>query len=62
MSDASDDDWDDYDHDDEGITCETCMGHGFGIVGVDFDSDDPINGPYDGDFVVCPDCYGSGKE
>lgn len=42
-------------------TCHYCGGEGFGIVGVDWDSDDPINGPYDGDIEQCPYCNGSGE-
>lgn len=52
-------DYDDlYDPGDE--PCHTCGGDGWGIVGVDWDSDDPINGPYDGEIEKCPNCKGSG--
>jgi hypothetical protein len=40
--------------------CHTCGGDGWGIVGVDWESDDPINGPYDGEIEKCPNCGGSG--
>ena len=49
----------DYDDDDE--FCWQCGGDGWGIVGVDWDSDDPINGPYNGEIERCPCCGGSGK-
>jgi DnaJ-class molecular chaperone len=42
-------------------TCHYCDGDGWGLVGVDWDSDDPINGPYDGQSQRCPCCHGSGK-
>jgi hypothetical protein len=51
---------DDFD-DDEPATCHYCDGEGYGIVGTDWDSDDPINGPYDGDIQRCPCCHGSGE-
>lgn len=41
--------------------CWHCGGEGAGIVGSDWDSDDPINGPYDGDVEDCPCCGGSGR-
>jgi hypothetical protein len=41
--------------------CHYCGGEGSGIVGTDWDSDDPINGPYDGEVERCPCCRGSGK-
>jgi hypothetical protein len=47
---------DDPDYD----ACHQCSGDGWGIVGVDWDSDDYINGPYDGDIDECPCCHGSG--
>jgi len=51
----------DYDYfDDEEIPCWQCQGEGYGIVGMDWDSDDPINGPYNGDIQQCPCCNGSG--
>ena len=40
--------------------CWTCGGQGWGFVGTDWDSDDPINGPYDGEAETCPNCLGSG--
>lgn len=65
---------DDYGYDDEpdcmcgmddcpicDTTCHYCGGEGWGIVGCDWDSDDPINGPYDGETQKCPCCHGSGK-
>lgn len=33
----------------------------WGIVGTDWDCDDGINGPYDGQVAKCPDCHGTGK-
>lgn len=42
-------------------SCHYCGGDGWGIVGTDWDSDDPINGPYDGETEQCPCCHGSGK-
>lgn len=48
------------DPDDEPV-CWYCHGEGWGIVGNDWDSDDPINGPYDGDVQRCPNCGGSGN-
>lgn len=42
--------------------CHTCDGDGWGIVGADWDSDDPINGPYDGEIEKCPNCHGTGLE
>lgn len=47
------------DDDDERV-CSYCGGEGFGIVGVDWDTDDAINGPYDGEIERCPNCAGSG--
>lgn len=44
-----------------GGCCHTCGGEGWGVVGSDWDSDDPINGPYDGEIERCPNCRGSGK-
>ena len=40
--------------------CHYCGGDGFGIIGVDWDSDDAINGPYDGEIEQCPCCSGTG--
>jgi len=42
--------------------CHTCGGDGWGIVGKDWDSDDYINGPYDGEITECPNCRGTGLE
>lgn len=50
---------DDYD-DGEERACWHCGGEGWGIVGTDWDSDDPINGPYDGEIQRCTCCNGSG--
>lgn len=47
----------DYDHE----RCWQCDGEGWGIVGEDWESDDPINGPYDGETERCPCCNGSGN-
>jgi hypothetical protein len=44
-----------------GRDCSYCDGQGWGIVGTDWDTDDAINGPYDGDDEKCPNCGGSGK-
>ena len=41
--------------------CHYCGGAGWGFVGTDWDSDDPVNGPYDGESEKCPCCGGSGK-
>jgi hypothetical protein len=41
--------------------CPTCGGDGWGIVGTDWDCDDAINGPYNGQIERCPNCRGSGK-
>lgn len=50
---------------DEGVEigepCHYCGGKGHGIVGVDWESDDPINGPYEGESEECPCCGGSGS-
>lgn len=54
-----DDYYEEYDGDD-GDACSYCGGEGWGIVGTDWDSDDPINGPYNGEIEVCPNCHGSG--
>lgn len=53
----------DFDDDDPDLElCHTCGGDGWGIVGVDWDSDDYINGPYDGEVTPCPNCGSSGLE
>ena len=46
---------------DDNNLCWYCRGDRFGIVGVHWDSDDPINGPYDGEVERCPCCNGTGK-
>lgn len=43
-----------------GASCHYCGGEGYGMVGCDWDSSDPINGPYDGEIEDCPCCGGSG--
>ncbi len=55
------DEWDDDFYYDDERNCHYCGGEGYGIVGTDWDSDDPINGPYDGEIEECPCCNGSGK-
>lgn len=53
----------DSDQDDESHElCHLCGGDRWGIIGVDWDCDDPINGPYDGEIEQCPCCNGSGLE
>jgi hypothetical protein len=42
--------------------CHFCDGDGWGIVGVNWDCEDPINGPYDGETEPCPCCGGTGLE
>jgi hypothetical protein len=58
-------DHDDHDDDDDFSEpkekCWRCCGQGWGIVGTDWDSDDPINGPYPGETERCPCCGGTGK-
>lgn len=44
-----------------GACCHYCGGEGYGVVGCDWDSDDPINGPYDGEIEKCPCCGGTGR-
>ena len=51
---------DDLWNEDEGRDCWYCGGEGYGIVGLDWDTDDAINGPYDGEVERCPCCKGSG--
>lgn len=41
--------------------CWRCHGEGYGMVGLDWDSDDPINGPYDGESEWCSCCNGTGR-
>lgn len=55
-----DDQGEDY-GDEETALCWRCGGDGWGIVGTDWDTDDAINGPYDGEVERCPCCGGSGK-
>lgn len=43
------------------LSCLYCGGEGRGLVGCDWSSHDPINGPYDGEIEECPCCHGSGK-
>jgi hypothetical protein len=40
--------------------CHYCGGQGWGFVGTDWDTDDAINGPFDGEMEKCPCCGGSG--
>lgn len=58
-----DEDFDDreWSEDPNDMACHYCGGEGWGIVGCDWSSDDPINGPYDGEIEDCPCCHGSGK-
>jgi len=51
--------WEPVDEDIDEL-CHYCQGEKWGIVGVHWDSDDPINGPYDGEIEPCPCCGGSG--
>lgn len=46
--------------DDERDLCHFCGGAGSGVVGDDWDNDDPINVD-DGTFETCPCCGGSGR-
>jgi hypothetical protein len=57
---VADDDGEWDDRDDEEGPCRTCGGEGWGVVGLDWVCDDPINGPYDGEVDECPNCHGSG--
>lgn len=56
-----DDRCDDFALDDGEQDCSYCGGDGWGIVGTDWDTDDAINGPYDGETEKCPNCHGSGN-
>lgn len=47
--------------DEHNDVCPHCKGDGWGIVGLDWECDDPINGPYDDEIEHCPFCHGSGK-
>lgn len=49
---------DDYDRDPD-ASCHYCRGEGWGLAGVDWGNDDPVNTP-DGEVEVCPCCGGSG--
>ena len=49
-------DYEDEDHE----LCWQCEGQGWGIVGVNWDCQDAINGPYNGEIERCPCCGGSG--
>ena len=60
-NDTVDDDYDDDVYDPENEACWYCHGDGWGIVGVDWDCEDGVNGPYDGDTERCPNCHGSGN-
>lgn len=51
----------DHDYDDEERACWHCHGEGYGVIGDDWDCDDPINGPYDGEVQRCPCCNGTGN-
>jgi hypothetical protein len=52
---------DHLDPEDDERRCWYCHGEGWGIVGTDWDTDDAINGPYDGETERCPCCGGTGK-
>lgn len=52
---------DDNDYQDEDHDCWYCRGEGWGVIGDDWDCDDAINGPYDGEVQRCPCCHGTGK-
>jgi hypothetical protein len=59
------DDAEGYEFDDDLVPdpdadCWRCHGEGWGMVGCDWDSDDPINGPYNGEIERCNCCGGSG--
>lgn len=61
MAEEPDDLREDDEYDDGEHACWHCGGEGWGIVGDDWDSDDPINGPYDGEVERCPCCHGTGN-
>lgn len=48
--------------DDASDLCHYCDGDGWGIVGLDWDCQDGVNGPYNGEIERCSCCGGSGKE
>jgi len=50
-----------YDDDEPIALCHYCNGDGCGIVGLDWDCDDGVNGPYEAETERCPCCHGSGK-
>jgi ribosomal protein S27AE len=52
---------DDSDHDDAPALCPTCGGDGWCIVGLDYDVEDGVNGPFDGETERCPNCGGTGR-
>lgn len=47
--------------DEDDDSCHYCGGDGWGIVGLDWDCEDGVNGPYNGEIGECPNCHGSGK-
>src|SRR5262245_28544980 len=53
MANRFDDECDDFDDDVEVYLRHYSGGDGCGIVGLDWDSDELINGPYDGDTERC---------
>lgn len=61
MSDPDDDAIGDRDWDDMPRACWRCHGEGYGVVGDDWDCDDPVNGPYDGEVERCDCCHGTGN-
>lgn len=42
--------------------CWRCHGEGWGMVGVAWDVEDGVNGPYDDEIEECRRCNGSGLE
>ena len=61
MAEEPDDPREDDEYDDSERSCWHCGGEGWGIVGNDWDCDDCINGPYDGEIQRCPCCNGTGN-
>lgn len=56
-----DDDPQEYIEDDgRDRVCWRCDGEGCGIVGTDWDCEDGVNGPYDGEVQECRCCGGTG--
>jgi hypothetical protein len=49
-----------YDGDPDEQRCWRCHGQGWGIVGCDWDSDDPDDESSDGEIEECDCCGGSG--